>query len=138
MARTHVPRRGPDARGGGLQRRGRDGLDAHDASARSASSPTTSRCSACSSRPSCGCTGARADIVRFAQGEGYIQVADDKSLVLVEEAIRPDDLDTADLREKLAAPRPSVAAAEHGTEEERRALRDKRRWEAFQRIASGD
>src|SRR5947199_1064480 len=41
------------------------------------------------------------DIERFAQGEGYIQVADNRALVLVEEAIRPEDLDVADLRERL-------------------------------------
>src|ERR671929_1609573 len=40
------------------------------------------------------------DVERFAQGEGYIQVAGEHSLLLVEEAIRPQDLDAADLRER--------------------------------------
>ena len=33
------------------------------------------------------------DIVRFAQAEGYIQFAENRALVLVEEAISPDQLD---------------------------------------------
>src|SRR3954469_2911464 len=41
------------------------------------------------------------DIERFAQGEGYLQVVDNHALVLVEEAIRPDDLDRSDIESKL-------------------------------------
>ena len=43
------------------------------------------------------------DVVRFAQGEGYLQVADNRALVLVEEAITPDDIDRSafDLRREL-------------------------------------
>lgn len=78
------------------------------------------------------------DIVRYAQGEGYLQVGDNKALVLVEEALRPEDLNVADLQEKLSRAEAEVAAAEHGTEEERRALRDKRRWETFLRVAAPD
>ena len=50
------------------------------------------------------------DVERFAQGEGYMQVTGDHVLVLVEEAIRPGDLDAADLRERLrtAQERPSA------------------------------
>ena len=33
------------------------------------------------------------DIEKFAQGEGYLQVVDNRALVLVEEAIKPEDLD---------------------------------------------
>jgi len=77
------------------------------------------------------------DIVTFAQGEGYIQVSRDGVLVLVEEAHKPDDLDVADLREKLRKSEDALSGAEEGTEERRRALRDKRRWEAFLRIAEG-
>ncbi len=38
------------------------------------------------------------EIVRFAQGEGYLQVVDNSALVLVEEAIAPEDLDRAPSR----------------------------------------
>ncbi len=77
------------------------------------------------------------DIVRFAQGEGYVQVSEDGVLVLVEEAQTPGDLDVADLKEKLRKAEDDYAAAEENTEQQRRAGRDKRRWEAFLEIAEG-
>jgi F-type H+-transporting ATPase subunit epsilon len=75
------------------------------------------------------------DIVRFAQGEGYIQVGENHALVLVEDAIRPEDLDVADLREKLARAQAEAAQAADGSEAQRRAQRDQTRWEAFLRVA---
>jgi F-type H+-transporting ATPase subunit epsilon len=77
------------------------------------------------------------EIVRFAQGEGYLQVADGRALILVEEAHTPQQIDTADLQEKLRAAEDAYARAEDGSEEQRLAARDRRRWEAFQRIAEG-
>ncbi|MDQ3721718.1 MAG: ATP synthase F1 subunit epsilon [Actinomycetota bacterium] len=77
------------------------------------------------------------DIVRYAQGEGYVQVSADGVLVLVEEAHQPDELDVADLRDKLRHAEDALSAAETGTEEGRRASRDKRRWETFIHIAEG-
>ena len=78
------------------------------------------------------------DVVRLAQGEGYLQVGNNRAMLLLEEAHPPGELDVAQLRERLSKAEDALSAAEHGTEEERRALRDKRRWETFQRIASGD
>ena len=78
------------------------------------------------------------EIVRFAQGEGYIQVGDNKALVLVEDALEPTALDVAELRDKLATATAEAQAAEPGTEAQRRALRDKRRWEAFLEVAGAD
>ena len=78
------------------------------------------------------------DVVRFAQGEGYIQVGDNKALVLVEDALEPTALDVAELRDKLATATAEAEAAEPGTEAQRRALRDKRRWEAFLEVAGAD
>jgi F-type H+-transporting ATPase subunit epsilon len=75
------------------------------------------------------------EIVRYAQGEGYLQVAENRVLILVEEAHAPQQLDTADLQDKLRAAEDAYAKAEAGSEEQRLAARDKRRWEAFQRIA---
>lgn len=77
------------------------------------------------------------DVVTYAQGEGYVQVSADGVLVLVEEAHTPDELDVADLRDKLRISEDALAAAGEDTEEARRAARDKRRWEAFIRIAEG-
>ena len=39
-----------------------------------------------------------AEIVRFAQAEGYLQFAENRALVLVEEAIAPEQLDRSSLR----------------------------------------
>jgi F-type H+-transporting ATPase subunit epsilon len=52
------------------------------------------------------------EIVRFAQGEGYLQVVDNSALVLVEEA-------------------------EEGSQEREHAERNVKRWEAFLDIAGG-
>jgi len=77
------------------------------------------------------------EIVRYAQGEGYLQVAEGRALILVEDAIVPGQLDVADLTDKLRAAEDALASADEGSEEHRLAARDKRRWEAFQRIAEG-
>jgi F-type H+-transporting ATPase subunit epsilon len=71
------------------------------------------------------------DIVRFAQAEGYLQFADNRALVLVEEAIAPDALDRSTFETKLSEARAASERAEEGTEEKARSLRDVRRYEAF-------
>ncbi len=75
------------------------------------------------------------DVLRFAQGEGYIQVADNHALVLVEEAISPDDLDLQKLSGELDAAEAAVDAAEPHSEAMRRSLRDRRRAQAFLEVA---
>jgi len=77
------------------------------------------------------------DIERFAQGEGYIQVGPEGVLVLVEEAVNPDQLNASDLQERLRRAEEAAEQAEDGTEEQRRAVRDKKRWQAFLDIAGG-
>jgi len=77
------------------------------------------------------------DVVTFAQGEGYLQVGREGVLLLVEEAMEPGDLDAGDLKEKLQKAESAVESADEDSEERRRALRDKRRWEAFLKIAEG-
>src|SRR6202142_4136869 len=42
------------------------------------------------------------DIVRFAQAEGYLQFAENRALVLVEEAIAPEAIDRPAIEEKLS------------------------------------
>jgi len=71
------------------------------------------------------------EIIRIAQGEGYLQVGSNRALLLVEEAHRPDDLDRAELQDKLKRAEQELEAAEEDSEAERVAERDKRRWEAF-------
>jgi F-type H+-transporting ATPase subunit epsilon len=77
------------------------------------------------------------DVVRFAQSEGYLQVADNHALLLVEEAHAPDSLDAGELRERLQQAEREFDDAGENTERRRAAGRDKRRWEAFLRIAEG-
>jgi F-type H+-transporting ATPase subunit epsilon len=71
------------------------------------------------------------EIVRFAQAEGYIQVADNRALVLVQEAIPPDELDRSDFESKLEQARSEAENAEEDSEEKRLAERDVKRYEAF-------
>lgn len=71
------------------------------------------------------------EIVRFAQAEGYLQFAENRALVLVEEAIAPDAIDRSTLETKLSESRAAAERAEEGSEEQARALRDIRRYEAF-------
>ena len=77
------------------------------------------------------------DVERFAQGEGYLQVNPEGVLVLVEEAISPNDLDTSELRERLKEAEREYDQAEEDSEAKRTAERQKRRAEAFLRIAEG-
>jgi F-type H+-transporting ATPase subunit epsilon len=77
------------------------------------------------------------EVERFAQGEGYMQVSSEGVLVLVEEALPPDQLDTSDLQDRLRRAEEAAERAEEDSEEQRRAQRDKKRWEAFLRIAQG-
>jgi F-type H+-transporting ATPase subunit epsilon len=77
------------------------------------------------------------DVVSFAQAEGYVQVADNRVLVLVEEAHPPDELDTGTLRERLQQAERELESAEDDSEKQRVAERDKKRWEQFLEIAGG-
>ena len=78
------------------------------------------------------------DIVRLAQGEGYVQVSRDGVLLLVEEATEPGALDVSDLQDRLRRAEEAEREADEDSEERRRAQRDRRRWEAFIKIAQGD
>ena len=71
------------------------------------------------------------EIVRFAQAEGYMQFAENRALVLVEEAIAPEQIDRPTFETKLAEARASAERAAEGSEEQARALRDAKRYEAF-------
>jgi F-type H+-transporting ATPase subunit epsilon len=77
------------------------------------------------------------DVVRFAQGEGYLQVVDNSALVLVEEAIPPEDIDRAAFEARLREARDAAERAEEDSEERARAEREVRRYEAFLEVATG-
>jgi F-type H+-transporting ATPase subunit epsilon len=77
------------------------------------------------------------EVVSFAQAEGYMQIADNRALILVEEAHQPDQLDAGQLRERLEQAEQELESAGEDSERRRVAERDKRRWEAFLRVADG-
>jgi F-type H+-transporting ATPase subunit epsilon len=71
------------------------------------------------------------EIVRFAQAEGYLQFAENRALLLVEEAISPGQLDRSLFDTKLDEARAAADRAGEKSEERARALRDSKRYEAF-------
>ena len=77
------------------------------------------------------------DVVTFAQSEGYMQVGDNRALLLVEEAHEPGELDAAELRDRLQQAERELEESGEDSERRRVAERDKRRWAAFLRIAEG-
>ena len=76
------------------------------------------------------------EVVRYAQAEGYLQFAENHALVLVEEAVRPEDLDRELLQEKLGEARAAAERAPEDSEERARALREISRCEAFLAVGS--
>ena len=71
------------------------------------------------------------DVVRFAQSEGYLQVAENEALLLIEEAVPPDELNRSDLETKLQDAERAADEAEEGSEERARHERDAARYRAF-------
>jgi F-type H+-transporting ATPase subunit epsilon len=76
------------------------------------------------------------EVVRYAQAEGYLQFAENRALLLVEEAIAPEALDRATFETKLSDARAAAESAHEDSEEKARALRDAKRYEAFLSVAS--
>jgi F-type H+-transporting ATPase subunit epsilon len=75
------------------------------------------------------------DIVRLAQGEGYVQVQNDsRVLILVEEAQDPESLDSSEWEEKLRRAEDELSNADKDSQQYKTAERDKRRAEAFLEI----
>jgi F-type H+-transporting ATPase subunit epsilon len=77
------------------------------------------------------------EVIRYAQGEGFLQMSGTRALVLVDEVFGVDDLDPADLRDRLARAQDELDRAKEGSEERRVADRARRRYEAFLRLAEG-
>jgi F-type H+-transporting ATPase subunit epsilon len=78
------------------------------------------------------------EVIRYAQGEGFLQMSGDRALILVDEVFGVDDLNASDLRDRLQRAEDELSSAEEGSEERRLAERDKRRYEAFLKLAEGD
>ena len=77
------------------------------------------------------------DIVSYAQAEGYMQVASNRVLLLVEEVHEPGSLDVSQLRQRLEEAERQAQEAGEDSEARRVAERDVNRWKEFLRIAEG-
>lgn len=77
------------------------------------------------------------DVVSLAQAEGYLQVADNRAMVLVEEAHPAAELDAGSLRDRVEQAERERDEAEKGSERRRVAERDCRRLSRFLEIAEG-
>ena len=77
------------------------------------------------------------EVIRFAQGEGFLQMSGTHALVLVDEVFPIDELDARTMSERLREAERRLERAEEGSEEQRQAERDKRRYEAFSKLAEG-
>ncbi len=74
---------------------------------------------------------------RYAQAHGWLQVFGNHAKLLVEEALPPEELDTATLKEQLADAEQRLAEADEGSGAQGRAQKDRDRAEAFLAIAEG-
>lgn len=73
----------------------------------------------------------------YAQAHGWLQVFGNHARVLIEEAISPEDLDTAALKEQLADAEQRFSEADKGSGARDRAAKDRERAEAFLAISQG-
>lgn len=74
---------------------------------------------------------------RYAQAHGWLQVFGNHAKLLVEEALAPEDLDVATLKEQLADAEQRLKESEDGSGARARAEKDRDRAEAFLAIAQG-
>lgn len=74
---------------------------------------------------------------RYAQAHGWLEVFGNHARLLLEEAIVPEDLDAATLREQLADAEQRLGESEEGSGQQARAEKDRDRAEAFLAIAQG-
>ena len=75
------------------------------------------------------------EVKRYAQAHGWLQVFGNRARLLVEEAIAPEDLDAAVLKEQLADAEKRLSESDEESAEHARAKKDKDRAEAFIAIA---
>jgi F-type H+-transporting ATPase subunit epsilon len=75
------------------------------------------------------------EVKRYAQGEGWLEVFANRARVLIAEAVPPEDLDRADLEERLSEAERRVEESEEDSAARERAERERRRFEVFLEIA---
>ncbi len=72
---------------------------------------------------------------RWAQAEGWLEVFANRAVVLVGEAIPPDQLDTTELRGRVEDAEARIGETEEGSSAREQAELDKRRAETFIEVA---
>jgi F-type H+-transporting ATPase subunit epsilon len=75
------------------------------------------------------------ETIRYAQGEGWLEVFANRARVLIAEAVSPEDLEVGELKERLSEAEKRIEEAEEDSETREQAERDRARVEAFIRIA---
>ena len=75
------------------------------------------------------------EVVRYAQGEGWLEVFANRARVLVAEAVEPDGLDVGELKQRLEDAEQRLSEAEEDSTAHEVAERDRARAEAFIKIA---
>jgi F-type H+-transporting ATPase subunit epsilon len=75
------------------------------------------------------------ETIRYAQGEGWLEVFANRARVLIAVAVPPDELDVSDLRERLSEAERRVDEADEGSEALEQAERERDRARAFIEIA---
>jgi len=76
------------------------------------------------------------EVLRFAQGEGFLQMSGTHALVLVDEVFPIDELDQGKISDRLSEAEQRLEQAEDDSEEQRQAARDKRRYDAFAKLSA--
>jgi len=74
------------------------------------------------------------DIIRIAQGEGWLEVFANRARVLIAEAIKPEDLDSGELKQRLDDAEQRLKEAEEGSAAHEQAGREFARAEAFLKL----
>jgi F-type H+-transporting ATPase subunit epsilon len=74
---------------------------------------------------------------RWAQAEGWLEVFANTAVVLIGEAIPPEELDPGELKQRLSDAEQRLGEAEEGSATQQQAERDKSRAEAFLEVAEG-
>jgi len=75
------------------------------------------------------------ETIRYAQAEGWLEVFANKAVVLIGEAIDPDDLDPSEIKQRLEDAEARLADADEDSAAAEQAERDKARAEAFLEVA---
>jgi F-type H+-transporting ATPase subunit epsilon len=75
------------------------------------------------------------EVETYAQAHGWLQVFANHALLLVEEAIPPDQLDSSRLQEQMKDAEQRLSEAEEGSAAQERAEKDRMRIEAFLELA---